>query len=325
MGLYKIEDFNPNYRTEIFEGKEIKRDPVYAGKRGDKREKIGTVSNMLIDETGRIRYLVIDPSSWNFTKKVLLPIGRCCINLQQDEVYATGLTDRKQVENLPEYHESMTIDRNYEESVRGVYRMPTVENSVPVEMTPPVEGIETQAVSSRRPVANRRIDDSDINYCQPESRTTDYRETVHRNIYYDQEPELYEVTEQNHGVLKLYEERLVASKHRHKIGEVRVGKHVETETGEASVPVEKDEVIIERHPSDTQVSPGQADFHQGEVQRMEVYEETANINKEPVVSEEVDVRKEVKRDTVEAQETVRREELDINTTGNRITQENKRV
>jgi len=46
-----------------------------------------------------------------------------------------------------------------------------------------------------------------------------------------------------------------------------------------------------------------------------VYEETPDIHKEAFVREEVRVRKVVEHDTVEAQETIRREELDVNTEG----------
>ena len=73
--------------------------------------------------------------------------------------------------------------------------------------------------------------------------------------------------------------------------------------------------MIERlTPTDagTPGSPANA-FREGEVARMQIYEETPDIRKETVVGEEVRIRKEVERDTVEAQDTVRREKLDINT------------
>ncbi len=47
--------------------------------------------------------------------------------------------------------------------------------------------------------------------------------------------------------------------------------------------------------------------------RMEVYEETADIHKQAFLREEVRVSKEVDRETVEASDTIRREELDVNT------------
>ena len=113
--------------------------------------------------------------------------------------------------------------------------------------------------------------------------------------------------------VKLYEERLVAEKERHKAGEVSVGKTVETETARVAVPIEKERVVIERtNPTNEKaVAPGTVDFSGKEVARMDIYEESADINKEAFVREEVKVHKEVERETVEAQETLRREELDI--------------
>ncbi len=51
---------------------------------------------------------------------------------------------------------------------------------------------------------------------------------------------------------------------------------------------------------------------------MEIYEETPDIRKEAVVREEVRVKKVVEQDTVQAQENVRREELDIDSEGRPI-------
>ena len=120
--------------------------------------------------------------------------------------------------------------------------------------------------------------------------------------------------------LKLYEERLVVDKDRHKAGEVAIGKHVETETAEVAVPVEKERIVVERRDAtgNTVVNPGSVDFREGEVARVDLYEETASIDKQAFVREEVNVRKEVERDTVQASETIRREELDIDADGNVI-------
>ena len=70
--------------------------------------------------------------------------------------------------------------------------------------------------------------------------------------------------------VKLYEERLVADKERHKAGEVAIGKHVETETAKVAVPVEKERIVIERTTPTNEkvVAPGTADFSGGEVERM---------------------------------------------------------
>lgn len=121
--------------------------------------------------------------------------------------------------------------------------------------------------------------------------------------------------------VNLYEERLIADKTRVKTGEVNVGKRVETETARVDVPVEKERVVVERTtPVDagTPINPGDADFREGEVARVEIYEEQADIHKEAVLREEVKIRKEVERDTVQAEEQIRREELDIDRQGRDI-------
>ncbi len=145
---------------------------------------------------------------------------------------------------------------------------------------------------------------------------------------YDNDQELFNLNEQEHGTLKMYEERLIANKERHKTGEVIVGKTVETETAQASVPIEKERVVVERTtPRDAgkRVQPGATNFQEGEVIRMDVYEETADIHKEAYLREEVNVRKEVDRDIVTAEETLRREELQVDKDGRPVTKDGRPV
>lgn len=143
--------------------------------------------------------------------------------------------------------------------------------------------------------------------------------TYDRDSYNYQEPDLYDLNERDHQTFKLYEERLIANKNRVKAGEVTVGKRIETETAQVSVPIQKERVVIERVTptvEDAVVDARESHFQEGEVARIEVYEETPEIRKETFVREEVRVRKVVDSDTVEAEETIRREELDIDTSGN---------
>ncbi|MDJ0691769.1 MAG: DUF2382 domain-containing protein [Xenococcaceae cyanobacterium MO_188.B32] len=283
MVLVKIADLYPDYKKYIFEGNDIKNFTVYSYT----DEKIGSVQDILVDETGSFRYLVIDTGFWIFGKKVLLPIGRASVDYSQERIYAKSLT-KEQAENLPEYDDNMTIDRDYEERVRMVYRG--------VEYAPnnTVYAEEAQSYDSGAYTGERNSSE------------------------YDREPNLYahQETDNRHS-LKLYEERLVANKERFRAGAVTIGKRVETETANVSVPVEKERVVIERNnPTNAPaVAPGEATFNDGEVARVEVYEESANIEKKAFVREEVSVRKEVEQDTVSAQETVRREELEVETEG----------
>ena len=120
--------------------------------------------------------------------------------------------------------------------------------------------------------------------------------------------------------IRLYEERLMVNKHRAKAGEVAIGKRVETETASVAVPVEKERIVIERNDATAGnvVSPGTANFAGGKVADVELYEETADIKKQAFVREEVSVRKEVDQETVQASETIRREELEVDADGDVI-------
>lgn len=304
MALYRLAEYDPNY-VETFEGDDVKGFGVYT----ETDDKIGTVSDVLVDEDGRFRYVVVDLGFWIFGKKVLLPVGLSRIDYNSDRVYAVNMT-RKQAEELPEFSDRTVADYDYEERVRNVYRAPYTAPLVDrVDTTPSVE--------ASIPV------DADYPVSTPEAIANQtYNTTFNRDNYnYEQEPTLFGLNESNHQTLKLYQERLIANKNRFKAGEVAVGKHVETETARVSVPIEKERVVIERStPVDAgrTVAPGDADFREGEVARIEVYEETPDIRKEAFVREEVRVRKVVDRDTVDAEETIRREELDIDTQGNPV-------
>ncbi|XGV94469.1 MAG: DUF2382 domain-containing protein [Leptolyngbya sp. BL-A-14] len=272
MPLHKIKDFDPDYRNH-FEDQDVIGYSLYAN-----NDKIGSVDDILVDDAGKIRYLIVNTGAWIFGKQVLMPIGQAQIDSSNRRIMANNLT-RAQVESLPEYS-GKPVEYEHEEQVRGVYRPATMGAA-----------------------ATSHSDAS----------------AYDRNSYnYDRDPDLYNLDERKHQNLRLYEERLITSKNRAKTGEVAVGKHVETETSRVSVPIEKERVVIERTAptgAGAAIEPDTDAFRDGEVARVEVYEETPDIRKEAFVREEVSVRKEVDRETKEAEESLRREELDVNTEG----------
>lgn len=275
MVLHKISDFDADYLNTI-QGNDIKGMSVYTQ---GSDEKIGTVSDALVDDQGKFRYLIVDVGFWVFGKKVLLPIGRGKIDSSTDRVFVQ--MTKQQAEDLPEYKEDMALDFDYEEQVRGAYRPASV-------------GATAAPVASTASTYNRDTYD------------------------YTQDADLYDTGAHEDQTFKLYEERLVAGTQRRKSGEVAIGKHVETETKRVSVPLEKERVVIERvTPTDAGrvVSADVANFREGEVAHMEIYEEVANVQKETFVREEVRVSKVVDHETVQATETIRREELDVDTNG----------
>ncbi|XHX77543.1 MAG: DUF2382 domain-containing protein [Stenomitos frigidus ULC029] len=287
MALYKIKDFDPDYRNH-FDNQDFLSFDLYSG-----NEKVGSVDNLLVDETGNFRYLVINTGIWVFGKKVLLPIGRARIAYPEHRIYADNLS-RSQVEGLPEFDENSTVDYDHEEQVRGTYRSGATAAG-------------GTAVDRSAAIGNTPLEQSA------------HGATQSRDAYsYDRDPDLYDLNERDHQNIKLYQERLIANKMRQKTGEVAIGKRVETETARVSVPIEKERIVIERTAGanvGTPVDAATADFREGEVARMEVYEEVPDIHKETIVRENVSIRKEIDHDTVEAEEQLRREELDVDTQG----------
>ena len=294
MALHKIKDFDPDYRSH-FDGDDVVGLDLYTG-----NDKIGSVDDALVDDEGQFRYLVINTGVWILGKKVLLPIGGARIDYVARRVYAKSLS-KAQVENLPEFTQDATIDYDHEEQVRGIYR-PSMLNTAASGVG--YVGDSAPAIQSAAPML-----DVDAGY--------------DRDTYsYDKEPALYGVNEQDHQTLRLYQERLIASKTRQKTGEVAIGKHIETETARVSVPIDKERVIIQRTAGNTGavIPASEANFQAGEVARIEVYEEIPNIQKETFVREEVRVTKVVDHDTVTAEEQVRREELDVDTEGRPVVE-----
>jgi uncharacterized protein (TIGR02271 family) len=299
MALHKIKDFDPEYHSHMDD--DVIGLDLYAAS-----EKIGSVEDVLVDDQGKFRYLVINTGLWVIGKKVLLPIGFARIDYNDGRVYAINLT-KTQVEALPQFSEEMTVDYDHEERVRGVYRtgMPMQQN------TAAAHGVGYAGTDSA-PATTNTAPMLDL-----EAGYTGYD----RDTYsYDKEPNLYGLNDQNHPNLKLYEERIVSSKTRQKTGEAVISKRVETETAQASVAVDKERVVVERMPAtgSTPIAPGEANFQAGEVARMDVYEEVPEFHKEAFVREEVKVSKVVDQQTATAEETLRREELDVKTDGSTV-------
>jgi uncharacterized protein (TIGR02271 family) len=110
------------------------------------------------------------------------------------------------------------------------------------------------------------------------------------------------------ATLERREERLTVDKETQQAGSVRVGKHVEEDVQSVDVPVTREEVTIDRHSVDR---PAGGDAFTEDSIDVPVYEETVDVDKEARVVEELEVGKTARTDTAHVEETVRREEFDI--------------
>ncbi|MBD1876027.1 PRC-barrel domain-containing protein [Nodosilinea sp. FACHB-131] len=197
-------------------------------------DKVGSAKDLLVDDSGHFRYLVIDTGPWIFGKTVLLPVGLARFDYDNTRIYVDGLT-KAQVEHLPEYSDDMVVDEHYEERVRGIYqpiaqgrssRQFLGENYVSTEAQndsragdlrrmPPIGNTASATATRNDSVAGdlRRMGPigapaSTLTEAQP-------RSSEHNASIYDQETGFYGLSdEDNHGLLRSYEERLAAHRSR---------------------------------------------------------------------------------------------------------------
>jgi len=122
-------------------------------------------------------------------------------------------------------------------------------------------------------------------------------------------------TDREDETLQLREEELQARTREVETGRVQLGKNVVEEERTLEVPVTRDEVTIERRPVDRRPADGPISDDDDATIRVAVHEERVEVEKTPVVYEEVAIGKREVTTTQPVSETVRREEVHVETEG----------
>jgi len=112
---------------------------------------------------------------------------------------------------------------------------------------------------------------------------------------------------------KVHEEQLKAHKTPVETGEVRVHKEVVTEQQTLNVPVQREEVVIERRATSGKGSI--SDIRPGEEVRIPVKEEQVRVDKDVVTKEEVHVGKRKIQENENVSGTVRKEQVKVEQKG----------
>ncbi|GBF07288.1 hypothetical protein DAERI_130118 [Deinococcus aerius] len=252
-------------------------------------QRIGTVRDVLVDDDqGKIRYLLVDDDGGGLEGARIIPIGLA--RIEDDGVHFDGLT-AAQLSSMHRYSsdEDYTFDlqSSDERVLRGDTGMTTSSTQTMTDTAAMGTGMAAAGTGTTGSYNYRDEDSSDRMFKTP-------------------------------GRLQLLEERLSVNKERYLAGQVEIGKHVETRQETVNVPLQREEVVIERHPV-TEARPVQGDvFADGasETVRVELEAERANVQKQAVVTEEVEVSKRTVTEQQTVTDTVGREVLDVNETGN---------
>lgn len=114
--------------------------------------------------------------------------------------------------------------------------------------------------------------------------------------------------------INLQEERLDVETNEVQTGEVSIKKNVTEETKTVEVPVKHEEVTINKRPVTGGKGTGETLDDDEEIS-IPITEEQIEVKKSPVVTDEVVIDKETKEETKEVQDTVRKEDIDVDTDG----------
>lgn len=113
----------------------------------------------------------------------------------------------------------------------------------------------------------------------------------------------------------LHEEQLEVQKERVQTGEINVNKRIVEEEQHIDVPLERDDVVVERRPVADTGNPDEEikrePYQVGDELHIPVIEERLIVTKKEVVTEEIVVTKRKINETEHITETLRREEVDI--------------
>ncbi len=118
------------------------------------------------------------------------------------------------------------------------------------------------------------------------------------------------------------EEELRIGKREVETGEVRVGKHVETEHVAKDVPRERERVHVERRPVTGATASG-ANISDDEI-RVPVHEEEVVVEKRPVVREEVVISKERVSEPQHVEADIKKERIDVDQRGDVLDERARR-
>lgn len=127
--------------------------------------------------------------------------------------------------------------------------------------------------------------------------------------------EFAEGSSKDDTVLTVKEERIRADKTRKQTGEVAVGKRVVEQRADMEVPVTREEVEVTRRRVDRPADARETFIEDEATVRVPVTAEEVSVTKEPRVVEEIVVSKRHVTETQRVSDTVRREEVDVDETG----------
>lgn len=269
-------------------------------------QTIGKVNDLIVD-TGQMKARYIEVKidheilGADDDRIVLLPIGEARLNDDEDDVYVN--VDVAGLAALPEYDRSR-FDRAYETSLRDRFTRDratddrTIPNATPdVAATTPSATAGGMGETINELAASNRVPDDAEFY--------DDAQYDERRMFGNRRP-----GRENESYIRLNQERLDIDKREVERGEARVRKTVDTEHVRRAVPVEREELVVERRPITGDTRVDDADISEDDI-RVPLKGEELVIDKRVVPTEEVVIKKKIVRDEEVVEADLAHERLDV--------------
>ena len=271
MDLSRVSEFDSAHR-QTFEDADLMQFEVWTMD----KERIGKVSDILMDDIGQLYYIVVNIGSWINRKLVLIEPEQFRIDRQAHRINLVNIR-REQVGQLQGYDPNVHGEAQGEAKATiapNAYslapRVMPVESSVSLESSAPLDSTplvlessaslgstplvvetQTQPIQAYRSTLPSDHDRSISPQPVPRQSVPEYPTSSKPGLALEADladlptPIASPVTEQE--TFRLLEERLVINRLRRKVGEVVIRKEIETRIVE--VPLRREKLIIE------QVSP----------------------------------------------------------------------
>lgn len=249
--------------------------------------KIGEVEDLVVDtQAMKVRYLDVevdkDFRADDDNRRILIPVGQAQLHDDEDHVHVKTLSSAD-VRAYPAH--GGRFDRTYEDSIHT--RFGTASAGA------------AGAASARGGDFYAGSNFDDARFYGSRRGTAAGRDAGTRD---------------RGDRMTLSEEELQVGRAKHEAGEVRVGKHVETEHVSRDVPVTRETATVERRPlSEEDARHAQARISEDEI-RVPLVEEEVIVEKRAVPKEELVVKKHQVQDTEHVEADLRRERADIDRT-----------
>ena len=267
-------------------------------------EKLGSVKEVFVDEqTGQPTFVEVNHGLFGMNSSLVPLRGH---DFNGDELKLAFSKDR--IEGAPDFDSDKPLTPEAQADIFKHYNLENVQDVTTYRDER--AGTTTGAGAAGAGVAGAGVAGAGA-HANDETVTTERTATTNRDAATDTTAG-HNLTDNDNELIRS-EERLDVNKERVSTGEARLRKYVVTDTETVEVPVEREEVRVERTP----ISEADAANFNGNIgdndtaeASVTLHEERVNVDKKTVPVEKVNLSKETVKDTETHTEELRKEQID---------------